>query len=160
MGEPTKGTFSMSYKCLTCKKDFENNFELLEHEKRRCKSKECKDCGSVFKQGRDLDRHVKSKKKIVCDCCQKTFCNSDHHQKHLRTVWKNENRNIEDLNQQINPASGYESYEDFEKLLEEKDYDIGSKVTTSQCKTVYNIKIDSSYTYENLRDALQEIYRT
>ena len=65
--------------CFTCGKKFERNFELLEHEKRRCKNKVCKNCGSVFKEVRDLNRHQKSKKEIVCNCCQKTFCNSDHH---------------------------------------------------------------------------------
>ena len=148
----------MSCTCLTCGEIFENNFELLHHEKKICKSKECKDCGSVFKQVRDLERHRRSKKKIVCTCCQKTFCTSEHHQQHLRTVWKTENKKIEDLTQPINPASGYESHHGFVKLLEEKDYDIGTKRTTSKFKTVYNLKIDSSYTYAQLRDVLQHIY--
>ena len=149
----------MFNKCLTCGKNFGSNFELLEHERKRCKSKKCKDCGSVFKQVRDLDRHQKSKEKIVCTCCQKTFCNSNHHQQHLRTVSKNNNNSV-DLNQQIHRATGYERYVGFQKLLEEKDYDIGTKTTTKKCMTVYNIKIDSTYTYENLRDKLQEIFRT
>ena len=46
------------------------------------------------------------------------------------------------------------------KLLQEKDFDIRTKIRTSKFKTVYNIKIDSTYTYENLRDALQKIYGT
>ena len=73
-------------------------------------------------------------------------------------MWKSDRKNIVDLKQEINPASGYESYDGFQKLIVEKDYDIGT--TTSGFKTVYNIKIDSTYTYENLRDKLQEIYRT
>ena len=93
--------------CLNCGKKFGNNFELLDHEKRRCKNKVCKKCGSVFKEVRDLNRHQKSKKQIVCDCCQKNFCNSDHHQRHLRTVWKNDNKNIQDLQQQIHPATDH-----------------------------------------------------
>ena len=113
---------------------------------------------SVFKKEQDLNRHQKSKKKIICNCCQKTFCNSDHHQRHLRTVWNSENKS-KDLKQQVNPASGYESYEGFKKLLEEKDYDIGTKTTTDEFKTVYDFKIDSTYTYDNLRDFLQEMYR-
>ena len=144
--------------CLTCGKKFGNNFELLEHEKRRCKNKVCKKCGSVFQRVEHLERHRRSKEKIICTCCQKTFCNSDHHQRHLRTVWNSENKN-KDLKRQISPATGYESYDGFKKLVEEKDYDIGTKTTTSKFKTVYNIKIDSTYTYENLQDVLKEIYR-
>ena len=132
----------MAFKCLTCGKECKNNFELLEHEKRRCRKKVCKDCGSKFKQVRDLERHQKNKNKIVCTCCQKTFCTSDHHQQHLRTVWKNENKNIRDLNQQINPSSGYEILYGYDELLEEKDNDIGTKTTTSKFKTIYSIKID------------------
>ena len=146
------------YKCLTCKKSFENNFELLNHEKKRCKNKKCKDCGSEFKQVRDLERHQKSKKKIVCTCCQKTFCNNEHHQQHLRTVSKDDK--IVDLEQQIQPATGYESYDGFIELVEEKDYDIGTKTTTSQFKDTYNLKIDSNYTYENLQEVLYGIYRS
>ena len=144
--------------CLTCGKEFGNNFELLEHEKRRCKNKVCKKCGSVFQRVEHLERHRRSKEKIICTCCQKTFCNSDHHQRHLRTVWNSENKN-KDLKRQINPATGYESYDGFKKLVEEKDYDIATKATSSKFKTVYNFKIDSTYTYENLQDAPKEIYR-
>ena len=36
----------------------------------------------------------KSKETITFICCQKTFCTFDHHQRHLRTVWKNKNKNI------------------------------------------------------------------
>ena len=146
-------------KCLVCKKNFENNFKLIEHEKRRCKNKECEDCGSVFHQVRDLERHKRSKKKIVCTCCQKTFCNSEHHQQHLRTAFKDNNK-IVDLKQQIHPASEYESYDDFQKLVEEKDYDIGTKTTKSKFKDIYNLKIDSNYTYENLQELLLEIYKS
>ena len=144
--------------CLTCGKKFGNNFELLQHEKRRYRNKVCKKCGSVFQRVEHLERHQKSRKKITCTCCQKTFCNSDHHQRHLRTVWNSENQN-KDLKRQINPATGYESYDGFKKLVEEKDYDIATKTTSSKFKTVYNFTIDSTYTYENLKDVLKEIYR-
>ena len=107
------------FKCLTCWKNFENNFELLAHEKKRCKNKVCKDCKSVFHQVRDLERHQRSKKKIVCTCCQKTFCSNEHHQQHLRTAYKDDNK-IVDLKQKIHPASGYESNDGFQKLVEEK----------------------------------------
>ena len=107
----------MSYKYLTCGKNFENNFKLLDHEKRRCKSKKCADCGAVFQKVDHLERHRRSKKRIVCDCCQKTFCSTDHQQQHLRTVWKSNNKDIKDLNQQINPASGYEKYNGFKKTI-------------------------------------------
>ena len=103
----------MSYKCLTCGKSFENNSWLLDHEKRRFKSKECTGCGAVFRKERDFEKHRQSKKRIVRDCCHKTFCSTDHHQQYSRTVWKSNNKIIKDLNQQINPASGYENYDGF-----------------------------------------------
>ena len=139
------------FKCLTCWKNFENKFELVAHEKKRCKNKVCRDCKSVFHQVRDLERHQRSKKKIVCTCCQKTFCNNEHHQQHLRTVSKDESKTV-DLKQQIHPASGYESYDGFQELVEEKDNDIRTRTTTSEFKDTYNLKIDSNYTYQDLRD--------
>ena len=144
------------FKCLTCKKNFENNFELLEHEKKRCKNRVCKDCKSVFHQVRDLERHQRSKKKIVCTCCQKTFCNNEHHQQHLRTVSKDESKTV-DLKQQIHPATPYESLDGFQELVAEKDNDIRTRTTTSEFKDTYNLKIDSNYTYQDLRDKILEI---
>ena len=76
----------------------------------------------------------------------------------MRTVWNSENKN-KDLKRQISPASGYESYDGFKKLVDEKDYDIATKTTSSKFKTIYNFKIDSTYTYKNLQENLQEIYR-
>ena len=147
------------FKCLTCKKNFENNFELLEHEKKRCKNRVCKDCKSVFHQVRDLERHQRSKKKIVCTCCQKTFCNDEHHQQHLRTVSKDESKTV-DLKQQIHPATPYESLDGFQELVAEKDNDIRTRTTTSEFKDTYNLKIDSNYTYQDLRDKILEIYKS
>ena len=147
------------FKCLTCKKNFENNFELLAHEKKRCKNKVCKDCKSVFHQVRDLERHQRSKKKIVCTCCQKTFCNDEHHQQHLRTVSKDESKTV-DLKQQIHPATPYESLDGFQELVAEKDNDIRTRTTTSEFKDTYNLKIDSNYTYQDLRDKILEIYKS
>ena len=69
--------------CDVCGKICKNSFELIEHEKKKCKNKTCKECGSTFKEVRDLKRHQNSKKKILCDCCQRTFCNDDHLHKHL-----------------------------------------------------------------------------
>ena len=146
------------FKCLTCKKNFENNFELLEHEKKRCKNRVCKDCKSVFHKVRDLERHQRSKKKIVCTCCQKTFCNDEHHQQHLRTVSKDESKTV-DLKQQIHPATPYESLDGFQELVAEKDNDIRTRTTTSEFKDTYNLKIDSNYTYQDLRDKILEIYK-
>ena len=146
-------------KCLVCKKSFENNFKLIEHEKRRCKNKVCKDCGSVFHKFRDLERHQRSKKKIVCTCCQKTFCSNEHHQQHLRTVSKDKNK-TEDLKQQIHPATPYESLDGFQELVAEKDNDIRTRTTTSEFKDTYNLKIDSNYTYQDLRDKILEIYKS
>ena len=147
------------FKCLTCKKNFENNFELLEHEKKRCKNRVCKDCKSVFHKVRDLERHQRSKKKIVCTCCQKTFCNDEHHQQHLRTVSKDESKTV-DLKQQIHPATPYESLDGFQELVAEKDNDIRTRTTTSEFKDTYNLKIDSNYTYQDLRDKILEIYKS
>ena len=146
------------FKCLTCNKNFENNFELLAHEKKRCKNKVCRDCKSVFHQVRDLERHQRSKKKIVCTCCQKTFCNDEHHQQHLRTVSKDESKTV-DLKQQIHPATPYESLDGFQELVAEKDNDIRTRTTTSEFKDTYNLKIDSNYTYQDLRDKILEIYK-
>ena len=127
--------------------------------KKRCKNKVCKDCKSVFHQVRDLERHQRSKKKIVCTCCQKTFCNDEHHQQHLRTVSKDESKTI-DLKQQIHPATPYESLDGFQELVAEKDNDIRTRTTTSEFKDTYNLKIDSNYTYQDLRDKILEIYKS
>ena len=131
----------------------------LRTRKKRCKNKVCKDCKSVFHQVRDLERHQRSKKKIVCTCCQKTFCSNEHHQQHLRTVSKDESKTV-DLKQQIHPATQYESLDGFQELVAEKDNDIRTRTTTSEFKDTYNLKIDSNYTYQDLRDKILEIYKS
>ena len=63
------------------------------------------------------------------------------------------------MKQQIHPATPYESLDGFQELVEEKDNDIRTRTTTSEFKDTYNLKIDSNYTYQDLRDKILEIYK-
>ena len=43
--------------CDRCKKTFKNNFELIQHEKKKCKNKTCEKCGTTFARPQYLKKH-------------------------------------------------------------------------------------------------------
>ena len=59
-----------AHKCDKCNKVCKSKFELLYHQKKFCKLLKCPDCGWKFKNRTDLNRHLKSQKKVWCDDCQ------------------------------------------------------------------------------------------
>jgi hypothetical protein len=157
--------------CDTCGKKFKNNFELINHEKKKCKNKKCKDCGSTFRQHRDLVRHQNSKNKITCDCCQRIFCNIDHQHKHLRQVWKKTRgdfeRDLVEYNQPICPPTAYEHYDGYIQLLHEKHNDIKTQTVKECFKVTYNYAMQAyltdgldkkAFTYQDLKKILFDIY--
>ena len=100
-------------RCDSCGKNFKNPFDLISHESKNCKNKTCKVCGSIFNKVRDQN----SKKKINCHCCNRIFCNIDHHQKHLRQVWKKIEGDLTEYDQPIFPMTSYEHYDGYIDLL-------------------------------------------
>ena len=122
----------------------------------------------MFPKARDLARHQNSKKKITCDCCQRIFCNTDHHQKHLRQVWKKTEGDLTEYDQPICPPTSYEHYDGYIKLLHEKHSDIKTKTVEESFKDTYNFEMQAyltdkkvkkkSFTYEDLEKRLLDIY--
>ena len=146
----------MEFECKTCHKVCQNAFDFIRHSKRKCKSTKCRDCNTVFKSRRALRTHTKKRKKIECVNCFRTLCNEDHFQRHLRTYEKR--KQTANLKQQISPRSGYEEYPGYKKLLKEKENDIQDYDNETLHEKTYNRRIDSSYTYKDLRNELRRIY--
>ena len=90
---------------------------------RNPKNKTCVNCKTEFHQIRDLERHLKNRKDIPCNHCNRTFCNTEHFQKHKRSINPETNVPI-NYDTSINPTSGYESYPEFQDLLDEKKSEI------------------------------------
>ena len=148
-----------AHKCDICNKVCKSKFELLYHQKKFCKLLKCPDCGWKFKNRTDLNRHLKSQKKVWCDDCQQTLCNSMQWTQHMNSHKKvPEYLNICGLNQLIHARTGYENYNGYQKLLLEKVSDIRNKETTSLYQKIINKQIDYTYTYNDLYKELIKIY--
>ena len=136
--------------CEVCDKKFDSPFQLIEHNMKLCKARKCGDCGGTFKRHRDLQHHLKNRKDIKCTHCEKRFCSNDHFQQHLRSMKEGNEGESLDLDQRIQPPTGYESDEGFKNILQEKDNEIGDGGTVSKNYTLVNRKIDPSFTYAEL----------
>ena len=147
----------MPYQCDNCKDLFDSTTKLSAHQKRRCKSKICADCGSKFRRHRDLLRHRNNRKNIECTHCSRKFCSNDHFEKHLRTI-KEVSDDPVDLDRPIQPSTGYESEDGYQAVLKAKANDIEDKEVISENHKVINREIEPSFTYSDLEKLITNIY--
>ena len=143
--------------CEKCCKSFNNHFEQAAHELRRCKANNCKNCGAKFRKHRDLLRHEKNRKDIICTHCDRKFCSNEHFNQHLRTIQEVDDTDI-DLNQRIQPDTGYEENNGYKEILESKAAEIDDREEVRKYYKMINKKIDTSFTYQQLKDILIDIY--
>ena len=146
-------------KCNKCGKCFLDPAKYFNHRKQHCAKKICPNCGDSFSQRQNLDKHIKKKKKIDCDHCNRTFCNDSHFQKHLRSIRRDTTANGT-LRQLIFPATGYQNSKGFLELINKKINEIQDRHKKTQQFQVINKRIDSSFTYQDLNDLLMEIYKS
>ena len=141
-----------AYTCGTCGKKCKSKREFQFHTRTRsCKNLKCSDCGTLFNKQRDLNRHLKNRKKTWCDDCQITTCNHMQWNQHMNSHKEvPESFPIHRLSQLIQPRTGYEDYEGYQELLIKKDGEIRNKETEGIYKKIINKKIDYTYTYNDL----------
>ena len=120
---------------------------------------QCDICYKKFERSKGLRRHIKYRRKILeCEHCNRKFCNIDNLQKHLRSVRSaGISKNI-DLNSSITPRTGFENDIGFKNVFQENISKICGKISNFKRYQVYNIEIDSSFTYKRLHDILVQIY--
>ena len=141
--------------CATCLKKFSNKETYVRHQRQKCKLRQCTDCKKLFKTAKSLRNHLKKRKDLPCDHCERRFCNNLHLQSHIRAIEKEET--ITDLNQMILPATGYEEKDGFLELVRQR-IEIRDSEKKNKIYEVINKQIDSSYTYNDLYDLLLDIY--
>ena len=122
----------------------------------KCKKRKCEYCKKIFTRFRDLRQHQNQRKDLECFHCNNKYCNVSDLQKHLRTINKSIS-NI-DLDNPINPSSGYEQYDAFHELLERNANKIGDRKDVYKRHKVINVQINSSTTYRDLYNLLDRIY--
>ena len=142
--------------CATCLKKFTNKETYVRHQRQKCKLRQCTDCKKLFKTSKSLRNHLKQKKDLPCDHCERRFCNNLHLQSHIRAIEKEVT--ITDLNQMILPATGYEEKDGYKELVQQKINEIRDSEKKKKIYEVINKQIDSSYTYKDLYDLLLDIY--
>ena len=149
------------YECERCARTFDKEIKLIHHQIQKCKNKKCLNCKAIFSSVRKLEQHLKKRRDITCDHCARTFCNNEHFQQHRRSIRSiSRNQNIPDLDQEISPASGYEDYDDYQDLIDEKIAEIGDRRKKTRNYEIINQQIDFSFTYRDLNDILLDIYST
>ena len=99
-----------------------------------------------------------NQKYISCDHCLRTFCSNDHFQQHLRSIIEFESNTIPDLNQPVYPSSGYEDYEGYQDLIQEKINEIKDREKVTRNYRIINCQINCDYTYGDLDQKLLDIY--
>lgn len=124
----------------------------------KIKKRKCKYCRKAFERSRELRRHVRYRKRLECAHCNKKYCTLQDLQKHLRSI----NKSISgvDLNTAINPSSGYEGYKGYHEVIERNINRISDRERVYKKHKVLNHRIDSSFTYRELYNLLEEIYIT
>ncbi len=143
--------------CATCLKKFTKETYLRQRQK--CKLRQCTDCKRLFKTSKSLRDHLKKRKNLSCDHCERRFCNNLHLQSHIRAIEKERaEQSIKDLNQIIQPATGYEEEDGYKDLVQQKIKEIRDSEERKKIYEVINKQIDSSYTYKDLYDLLLDIY--
>ena len=120
-------TGSKDNECEVCKESFDNPFQLITHQRKKCKLKICEDCGATFPRNRDLLRHRQNRKNISCTHCPRTFCSDEHFNKHIRSIKEVEETGASDLEQPIQPSTGYENEEGYKAVLKSKESEIRNK---------------------------------
>ena len=110
-----------------------------------------------FHRPRDLRRHEQDRKFIECTHCDKSFCNNEHFQKHLRTIAVSTGSGLIDYDTPVNDT-GYEEDADFQALVHEKRGKIDDYKKTRRHYELINRKIDSTFTYRDLESLLSSIY--
>ena len=136
--------------CDTWGSGFNSQFELAAHKLRYCKPKSCNKCGAQFRQHRDLLRHEKNRKDVTCTHCDRIFCNITHLNRHLRTIQAGGGGidNV-DLNQRIQPETGYENDDEYKSILSNKAAEINNfeqissnyKFLTERSIQIFHMKI-------------------
>ncbi len=147
----------MENQCNVCDKKFESPFQLMEHRMKKCKAKKCQDCGATFQKHTTLLNHLKNRKDIVCTCCSKKFCSNVHLNQHLNSM-KEPPKDDVDLDQRIQPHTGYEDTDGFQAVIKANSRDIKDRTVTSLNHLVINCEIDPTFTYLELGDIISNIY--
>ena len=145
------------FQCGKCQRKFQHGHQLAHHQIRGCRKTKCTNCGLGFHRPRDLRRHEQHRKFIECTHCDKSFCNNEHFQKHLRTIAVSTGSGVIDYNTPINDT-GYEDDADFQALLREKRGKIDDYEKIRSHYKLINRKIDSSFSYRDLGRLLSAIY--
>ena len=132
-----------TYKCKKCERIFLEHIHYLKHQKKKCQEPiKCSGCNLTFDRRTRLMKHQAKGKKIKCECHDQTFCNVSIYEQHMRSNTKPVTR-IVDINQKIQPATGYEDEDGYEELLTSKNNEIHDHVlagiTNIQAK-ITNIK--------------------
>ena len=125
----------------------------------------CQKCRRKFTSKANLIKHQSKKNRAKCHHCTGEFCSTEHLQKHLRSIPKEElprsKENtlkwIKELDQAIYPSM-YETTEEYRDLVQEKRGEIEDYQDIHSHYQMYNRKIDSRFTYRDIRDMLLDIY--
>ena len=147
----------MANQCDGCLEYFESPFHLIAHRRKKCKSKTCGNCGAKFRQHRDLLRHQKNRKNITCTHCSRTFCSNEHFSQHERSIQEVPETDI-NLDQPIQPETGFENEEGYKAVLKTKENEIKDKEVIGSNHMVVNKEIDPSFTYSDLEKIITDIY--
>ena len=93
---------------------------------------------------------------MLCDHCNKTFCNEYHLGKHTRSInpLKIITKNYQDS---IHPKTGYEDEPKFQELLDEKRKYIDNFERKFTNHWIVNRRIEPGYTYKDLDRLLIDI---
>ena len=144
---------------LVTSKNMDSSFDVVKQKMkgRKPKNKTCSNCKTEFREVRDLERHEKNRQYIDCLHCDKKFCNMDHFHKHLRSNNTNKNEVI-DYELSLCDKTGYENDPNFKQLIADKHREIEDNVQVFPLYKIINKKIDSSFTYGDLDDLLNDTY--
>ena len=117
----------------------------------------CNICCQLFSKSKGLRRHIYRRKKILeCEYCKKVFCNIDNLQKHIRShVQTSKNINTDSV---ISTETGFENESAYRDIIQQNISKISTKNSNFKRYQVYNIEIDSRFTYKELYNILVEIY--
>ena len=117
----------------------------------------CKTCGSRFKYLSWLANHRNYGK--TCNHCGKYFCNRMFYDRHQRSIGDGVGWEGVDLNQAIQPRTGYEQELGFERILEEKRSEIRNFYKSRGGYGILNRKIDAGVKYKDVCEILVKIYK-